>query len=352
MDRRRNGIARSSGGFTLVELLVVITIIAILIALLLPAVQMAREAARRMQCSNNLKQLALAMHSFHQAQGALPSGGWGYQWAPHPDRGVDVEQPGGWMYSLLPYYEQPALFELGAGVGRDTNNAALQAANKTRLETPLSVMYCPTRRAPLATTPGPGWIQAPNLCGTLQVLGKTDFAVNGGENFVWFGTTSTSDLVGASAYFSLSTATGRDVAARIKSHTGIVMIHNRFKFADITDGLAYTFMIGEKFIDADNYEDGTDLGDDQGPFVADERDSYRAAAWDVIPPNTTGSVMRPMQDTPGFDNTFGFGSAHSEGLNFALCDGSVRFINYTISEMTYRHLANRKDNISIDPQEY
>jgi len=335
---------RGGGGFTLVELLVVITIIGILIALLLPAVQAAREAARRLQCSNNLKQLGLAMHGFHDAQGALPSGGFGYMWAPHPDRGAGVDQTGSWIYSILPCIEQPALHDLGSGVGPNSMaDPILLAANKQRLETALTVVTCPTRREPLTFPMNSIWyVKKPILCDTLTLGARCDYAANGGEVWVTFDSgPSTLDPATVSAYF-LDPAR----IARIAANTGIMMSHNRFKFTDVTDGLSNTFMIGEKSVGPDWYTTGESYGDDQGPYVSDDRDSCRTAV------DGWGGYLPPMQDTAGYDNTYGFGSAHSGGLYFVLCDGSVRFINYSITEPVYRHLANRKDGFTINPNQF
>src|SRR5947209_1376820 len=129
-------------GFTLIELLVVIAIIAILIALLIPAVQKVREASNRSTCQNNLKQMGLAIHSCADISKALPSGGWGWSWVGVPSRGTGPDQPGGWTYNILPFMEQDAIRKIGLGkLGQ-----ALATDMTQGFQTPMPMFACPTRR--------------------------------------------------------------------------------------------------------------------------------------------------------------------------------------------------------------
>ncbi len=166
-------------GFTLVELLVVIAIIGILVALLLPAVQAARESARRAQCTNQLKQIALAWHLHSNAHGFLPSGGWGYNYMGDPDRGFGKTQTGSWAYSCLPYMEEQAIHQIGAGITNSTDKAA---ALTILSSTPIAGFYCPSRRPPIATPSIHGGPQGFNA-NHADFEARSDYAANLGPYY-------------------------------------------------------------------------------------------------------------------------------------------------------------------------
>ncbi len=341
---------QKSRAFTLVELLVVITIIGILIALLLPAVQAAREAARQLQCKNNLKQIALACLDHEQINKFLPTDGWGYAWAGEPTRGFDKRQPGGWHYNILPYMEQQALHDLGADQGlTGTRPAFAQCAS-----TPLATYICPTRRNVVAYPfiwANGGIADLCNCTPDPTLLGRSDYAGSGGD-CLW-----SNACDGAEA--AITTVAAGDAQSDLwwsqqngGQGNGIFFIRSMTKMADITDGTANTYLLGEKYCDPDHYSDGTSPWDDQGWDTGWDWDTIRWSCGSGGSSSGTAGSFQPTQDTPGLGLGLAFGSAHANGFQMAFCDGSVQMMSYTINLVVHACLANRLDGQAINGQSF
>ena len=312
-------------GFTLVELLVVITIIGILIALLLPAVQAAREQARRVKCANNLYQLARGCLHHQEAQGFLPTCGWGWGWVGDPDRGYDKDQPGGWGYNVLPYIDQEVLHQMGAGQP-DSEKVELLAEVAA---TPLGIFVCPSRRYAIVY---PYIHGSPYYFITYpRGAGRGDYAAcAGGGRYDMPGDEKGPGSVSAAATHNW----------QHEYHNGVIYERSMITDAHITDGSSNTFLLGERYLNPDHYTTGADHDDDQCLYLGHDRDVLR---WAYDP---------PLRDTPGISQYFRFGSAHHTSFNMAFCDGSMHTINYTIDLETYYRLGNRKDGLPVDPTQF
>jgi prepilin-type N-terminal cleavage/methylation domain-containing protein len=326
---RPAGTSRPVPGFTLVELLVVITIIGILISLLLPAVQAAREAARRAQCQNNLKQIGLAFLNHENAHGHLPTGGWGWKWVGDPDRGVGPRQPGGWGYNVLPYLEQEALHNAGLG---ETNPTVKGDAMAKAISTPLTVFICPSRRRAVAY-PYDGR-EIYNVPNPPSVMARTDYAANAGSG----------TAVGDTGPSSLADGDARTNWLQLN---GVVFQASQVTIADIKDGTSNTYMVGERYINPDTYYTGTDPADDQSLHIGHDQDTLRWAHYDPSDPSGY-AYYQPMQDRTGISYSWKFGSPHASGWNCAFCDGSVHAMSYSLDGDIHRRLADRKDYQPVD----
>jgi prepilin-type N-terminal cleavage/methylation domain-containing protein len=312
--------------FTLVELLVVIAIIGILVSLLLPAVQSAREAARATQCKNHLKQLGLAMIAHHGAHGFFPSGGWGWMWTGDPDRGTGREQPAGWNFPLLPHIEQQAVHDLGLDGQPDAITNAQRDGALARDHTSISTFVCPSRRRP-SIYPRPKGMTYHNGR-QITKAGVIDYAANAGTVAWWHA--GPSDFNAAiQPTFNWSSVTNA-------SQNGISYAQSEVSTAHVRDGASGTYMLGEKSLMSDHYTSGAGAADDFGMYEGCAFDTYR---W------CDRAVLR---DRPGVIDDYAFGSAHPSGAHFVMCDGSVHVVRFGIDLAVHARLGARADGQPVD----
>ena len=337
---------RGRRAFTLVELLVVIAIIGILIALLLPAVQAAREAARRTQCANNLKQIGLAVHNYHDVRKALPP--------------VRIAGGTGWatfFVMILPYMEQDQIYDLWDLERRysDQTAAAQQAV--------VNAYYCPTRRRPPVASvaedlyppdnspppnPGSGTLEPrfstanndPGAVGDYAAcVGDMRGVPNDPTQRHWFDIQSNGAII-------IGTPAAPAPSNTDMSPTTLVTIwKSNTNFADILDGTTSTFLAGEKHVPQKMFG-RLKVGD--GPIYSGAWTAFAARCAGFEDPLARGpDDLTPC--TGPIDGVYArkFGSWHQGVCQFVFCDGSVKPIRTSISLATLQNLASRKDGKTV-----
>ncbi len=305
LNHRGLNVQRSA--FTLVELLVVIAIIGVLVALLLPAVQAAREAARRSQCTNNLKQIGLAMHSYESANGALPNGAPSRWWT-----GIG----GTWVVKLMPYLEQSAAFE-----SYNVELAVWHAENRAAITTVIPTLICPSD--PTANEP----LQAGNNFQRFNPAGAMALWYPASMGPTRDGTSRANSCTFCPAQHPSWCCLGHDYGrGGLDTFAGLVaQTSEAVEFRHVTDGLSNTWLAGESI-------------PSQCSFNGAHSHNFPIAGTSI--PLNTMITNQGEGDTKWW-SACGFKSFHPTGAHFVKGDSSVEFVNDTIDYFIYNAMGSR-----------
>lgn len=327
--------------FTLVELLVVIAIIAMLVTLLLPAVQAAREAARRTQCVNNLKQLGLASLNHESSLGYFQSSGWGYRWTGDPDNGFGRSQPGGWIYNTYSYMEQQDVHNIGKGLqGRGPGGQKYQALALQRSAI-IPGLHCPSRREARGYPVTETSVNAAQP----KVENKTDYAMNSGTGAHALG------HWGDAACLENNSCDIPEMPADFDGITGRL---TEVKIGQIIDGTSKTILIAEKYMNPLEYATGASCVDNNSNSQGYDWDVNRwfprliSSATAATPEFLGWDVRKPLRDTPGVGGCRQeFGSVHQAGYNAVFCDGHVANIAFDTDAVVYAAYGSRNGEEAV-----
>ncbi|MCA9128811.1 MAG: DUF1559 domain-containing protein [Planctomycetales bacterium] len=333
-------------GFTLVELLVVIAIIGILVGLLLPAVQAAREAARRMQCSNNLKQLALAIHNYESAYKRIPPGSILpklFAQYPPTTHNNNMARTAGWTWStaIMPMIELGNLYNVTAGIQPVMGQAVADPVMQAILRQPLSTFRCPSDAGPVTN-------DAPS-----ESHFRFGLVVQGTDWYIDGSTAGPRVALSTSNYVAMHHHRAHQISNGVFTYSGLFGPNSNKKFGDITDGTSNTICLGERAYTVSGVMMHAAVW---GGCAAAWHDDCIDDAW-----ATARSPINPTQDA--IYNTYArqqaLSSNHTGGVTVALFDGSVHFLsqnidfrmnggnNTTAADSIYEYLINGTDGAVV-----